>query len=82
MLYWRLRYTCTCRKRARELDQENGEVDQEEAEEPELKRVCLSENEAEDGSGSEREALETDVEEEVEEARQEGEREKGQEAAD
>jgi len=66
MLYWRLRYTCTCRKRARELDQENGEVEEEEGEEPQLKRVCTSDTEAEDGSGSEREALETDVEEEGE----------------
>ena len=60
---------------SRELDQENGEVEQEEAEEPEHKRVCSSDTEAEDGSGSEREALETDVEEEGEEPVEEARRE-------
>ena len=50
-------------------------MEQEEAEERELKRVCTSDTEAEDGSRSEREALETDVEEEVEEPVEEARRE-------
>ena len=65
MYFEEKRFNCACRKRKTQLPEEVPEG------EPDSKRINVSDVEAEDGSGSEREAIQSDVEEENEEIQQE-----------
>ena len=61
MYFEERRFNCTCRKRKIQLPEEVPEG------EPDSKRSDVSNVEAEDGSGSERDPMESDVEEETQE---------------
>ena len=65
MYFEEKRFNCACRKRKNQLPEEVPEG------EPDAKRNNVSDVEAEDGSGSEREAIESEVEEENEDAAEE-----------
>ena len=65
MYFEEKRFNCACRKRKTQLPEEVPEG------EPDSKRNNVSDVEAEDGSGSEREAIQSDVEEEDDDAPEE-----------